>query len=56
MNKIEQTPSEADFSMIDSMRMELSWLANTRPNIVLEISQIEQATRGMYEKDKTKHL
>ena len=51
MNKIEQIPSNAEFSKFASMKMKLVWLANTRPNKVLEISQISQVTRTMYEKD-----
>ena len=33
------------------MTMKLAWLANTGPDIVLEISQVAQVTRAMYEKD-----
>ena len=55
MSKIEQIPSNAEFSKFASMRMKLAWLANTRPDIVLEISQIEQVTRAMYENDISTH-
>ena len=51
MDKMEQIPSYTEFSKFTSTRMKLSWLANTRPNKVLEISRIAQVTRAMYEKD-----
>ena len=37
------------------MKMRLVWLANTRPEIVFEISKIAQVARTIYEKDITKH-
>ena len=37
------------------MRMKLALLASTRPNMALEISQIPQVTRVMYEKGISKH-
>ena len=49
--KIKQTPSDAEFSKIDSTRMKLSGLANTRPDIVLESSQTAQVARDISEKD-----
>ena len=54
-SKIEQVPSDAEFSKFVSMEMRLEWLANTRPDIVFKISQIAQVTRAMYEKDISKH-
>ena len=51
MSKIEQIPSNTEFSKFAYMRMKLAWLANTRPDIVLEISQTAHVTRTMYEKD-----
>ena len=38
MSKSEQIPSNAEFSTYASMRMKLAWLANIRPDVVLEIS------------------
>ena len=55
MSKIEQIPSKAELCKFVSTRMKLVSLANTRPNIVLENSQIAQVTRAMYEKDMITH-
>ena len=44
MNSIERIPSNIEFSKFASMRMRLAWLANTRPGLVFEISQIAQVT------------
>ena len=55
ISKIEQISSNAELSKIASMRMRLPCLANTRPNIVLEISKIAQVTRITYEKYISKH-
>ena len=55
LSKIEQIPSNAEFSKFAFMRMKLSWLANTRRDIIFEISKIVIVARAMYEKDTTKH-
>ena len=54
MNKIEQIPSKAKFSKFASMIMKLAWLSNTIHDIVLEILEIAQVTRTMYEKNISK--
>ena len=56
MSKIEQISSNPEFSKFASMSMKLEWLANTKPSVVLEISQIAQVTRNMYEKDMSKNF
>ena len=48
MNKIEQIPSDAEFSKFPSMRMKLAWLPYTGPDIAPEISQIARVTRSKY--------
>ena len=55
MIEIEQTPFNAKFSKFASMRMKLTWLANTRPDTVIKITQNSQVARDMYEKEITKH-
>ena len=55
MSRIEQILSDAEFSQFTSIRMKFTWLENTIPDIVFEISQIQQVTRSMYEKEITKH-
>ena len=52
---MEQIPSNAEFSTFDSMRMKLAWLENTRRDILLEISQIAQVARAMYENSISTH-
>ena len=37
MNRIEQIPMDADLSKFASMQMRLAWLANSIPDLVLEI-------------------
>ena len=56
MSKIEQILSNTESSKYAPMRMKLSWLANTWPDTVFEISQTAQATRSMYKKNIGKHL
>ena len=56
ISKIVQNPSNAEFSKFTSMRLKLPWLVNTRPDIVLEIPQIAQVARAMYEKDMNTHF
>ena len=53
MRKIEEILSNAEFSKFVSMGMKLAWLANTRPEIVFEFSQIAQIARDTYETDIT---
>ena len=55
MSKIEQITFNGEFSKFASMRMELRWLVNTRPDIVLEVSEISQVIRAIYEKDISIH-
>ena len=38
------------------MRMKLAWLANTRPDLTFEISQIAQVIRAMLDQDINKHF
>ena len=38
------------------MRMKLAWLANTRPDLIFQLSQIVQVTRSLSEKYVSKHL
>ena len=56
MNKIEQIPSDAELSKFASMRIKLAWVSSTGPDIVLEVSNIAQVTRSMYEKDIINHF
>ena len=55
LNKIEQIPSEAEFSKFAPMGMKIAWLANTRPDLAFEISQKAQVTRNIFEQDSSKH-
>ena len=40
LSKIEQNPSNAEFNKFASLGMEITWITNTRPDTVFEISQI----------------
>ena len=55
MSKIEQIPSDAEFSKFASMRMKLACLANTRQDLAFKISQIAKVTRAMFDQEVTKH-
>ena len=55
MTKIEQTPYDAEFYKLTSMRIKFAWLKNTRLNLAREILQTVQATRAMFHQDITKH-
>ena len=50
MIQIENIPSNVKFSKFFSMKMKLTWLENTRFEIVVDISQIAQVAQAMYEK------
>ena len=49
MSKIERISSDSEFDKLASVRMKLTLLKNTRPDQFLEISQIAQVTRAIYE-------
>ena len=55
MSKIEHVPSEAEFSKFAAHENETRMPSKKRPDIVLEICQIAQITRAIYEKDIIKH-
>ena len=38
------------------MRMKVAWMANTRPDMQFEISQLAQVTQERFEKDTKAHL
>lgn len=38
------------------MRMKLPWMANTRPDCIFEISQVEKLTEARFEEDKHTHI
>ena len=52
LRKLEHLPLDATFSDFRSMRMRLAWLANTRPDCLLEISQLAQITKDVFEDSK----
>ena len=55
MSKIVKISGDAEFGMFASMKMKFAWLKNTKPDLALEISQIEQVTLVMFDKHVTKH-
>lgn len=52
LRKLECLPLDASFSQFISMRMRLDWFANSRPECLLEISQLAQVNEEMYEKER----
>ena len=53
LDTIRPTSSDAEWFEFASLRIRLSWLTHTRPDCVLEVSQIAQATKDMFERDIT---
>ena len=54
LKRLEELPADCSFNTFRSMRMKLAWLANTRPDCLLEISQLAQITERMFEEDQRK--
>ena len=52
LRRLQQLPMEATFAQFRSMRMSLGWLANTRPDCLLEISQLAQVTEELFSASK----
>ena len=53
--KLEELDSPEDYSKFRSMRMRLAWMANTRPDMLLEISQIAQITLERFKQGAQAH-
>ena len=47
--KLEELGHSIEFSTFRSMRMNVAWLANTRPDMQFEISQLTQITQKMFD-------
>ena len=56
MKKLEELDLSSSFSDFRSMRMRLAWLANTRPDLQFEISQLAQITGRRFNDDARAHL
>ena len=56
MKKLEELELTSSFDQYRSMRMRLAWLANTRPDLQFEISQIAQVTAQRFKDDAQAHL
>ena len=56
MKKLEELELSSSFDQYRSMRMRLAWLANTRPDLQFEISQIAQVTAQRFKDDACAHL
>ena len=56
MKRIEQLDYSSPFSDFRSLRMRLAWLANTRPDLKFDISQLAQVTAKRFEEDAKAHL
>ena len=51
LNELEELIHKIYFSSFRSLRMKVAWLANTRPDLLFEISQLAQITESMFEQD-----
>ena len=56
MKKLEELELTSSFDQYRSMRMRLAWLANTRPDLQFEISQIAQVAAQRFKDDAHAHL
>ena len=54
--KIEELDNSTEFAEYRSMRMKLAWLANSRPDMQFEISQLAQITQNVFENEPKKHV
>lgn len=52
LEKITILPHDASFHEFFSMRMNLAWLAHSRPDCLFEVSQLNQVTKNIYEEDR----
>ncbi len=51
LRKVEEFMKDSSYSEFRSMRMRVAWLANTRPDLPFEISQLAQVTQKHFEDD-----
>ncbi len=51
LRELQELDQVSEFSSFQSMRMKVAWLANTRPDLLFEISQLSQITQPMFEQD-----
>ena len=52
LRQLEELPMDSNFSRFRSMRMKLAWLSHTRPDCMLEISQLAQVTEDKFMQNK----
>ena len=55
MSEIKLITNDTEFIKFVSMRMMHAWKANTRPDLVFQISQISKVTCTMYKQDVSKN-
>lgn len=48
LKQLEPLPLDATYVQFRSMHMKLTWLANTRPDLMFEISQLAQVTEEVF--------
>ena len=53
LRRLECLPLDASYSQFRSMRMRIAWLANSRPDCMVEISQLSHVTEEMFHAGKT---
>ena len=52
LRRLEELPHDASLAQFMSMRMKVAWLANTRPDCLLEISKLAQVTKERFEQER----
>ena len=54
LRQLEEVATDCSFSKFRSMRMRLAWLSHSRPDCLLEISQLAQVTEEQFNQSKVK--
>lgn len=52
ISKISLVPEDGEYKAFASSRMQLAWLAHSRPDIMYEVSQFTQVTSERFEEDR----
>ena len=56
LKRLEQLDLSSTFENFRSLRMKVAWLANTRPDLQFEISQLAQVTQERFAKESKEFL
>ena len=56
IDRLEQLPRDADFTLLRRGRAKLSWLVHTRPDICIVASKLAQVTKETFDRSHVKEL